>query len=190
MKNYSICTIANIDRAKVNTMSSAVKKKSTKRNLKNLSVSTYKKDFYKWISNQSELLKRGDYSKLDIENLVEEIESLGISERRALESYLKVLILHLLKIKYQPDYRTRSWDNSVKASRYQINKLLERSPSLNKEKPEILEDAYYLARLKAVDETSMNESTFPDLCPWTFIECMTDAGLPTEQDKEKRKKSG
>lgn len=149
--------------------------------------SVYEKDFYKWVFDQSQFLKLREYEKLDIDHLIEEIESLGNAERRALESYFKVLLLHLLIIKYQPGYRTKSWDNSVKASRFQINKLLEHNPSLNRKVPEIIGDAYYLARLKAADETSMSEDSFPIKCLWTFDECMKDAGLPAKAASKSKK---
>lgn len=157
-----------------------------------VSISTYEADFYKWTTDQSKLLKRGEYLKLDIDKLIEEIESLGNSDRRALESYFKVLLLHLLKIKYQPDYRTKSWEHSVKASRYQINKLLKRSPSLSNYLSETIKDAYFLARLSASDETSLNENRFPKQCPWSFEECMKDAGLVAEEvskGKKQKKKA-
>lgn len=179
-------------------MAGKIQKKSLQSRAEGISVSlpvsscdlssAYEKDFYKWAADQSRFLKQKEFTKLDIENLVEEIESLGSSERRALESHLKVLLMHLLKIKYQPDYRTRSWEHSVKASRFQISKLLNRNPSMRKDLGETLSDAYYLARLKAADETSLPDSTFPEKCPWNFDECMADAGLPAEEKIIKEKK--
>ena len=64
-------------------------------------MNSYEKDFYSWTQEQAELLKHGRFSDLDIANLIEEVESMGRSEKRELESRLTILLLHLLKWKYQ-----------------------------------------------------------------------------------------
>lgn len=63
---------------------------------------SYDDDFFQWSQFQAEILKKAKLEQLDLQNLAEETESLGKSEMRSLRSYLKVLLLHLLKIKYQP----------------------------------------------------------------------------------------
>ena len=131
------------------------------------SLSSYVQDFYRWTKDQVDLLKKGDYKKLDINHLIEEIESLGNSEQRALESYLVVLLMHLLKIKYQPTMHTKSWDNSVKNALFRVEKLLKKNPSLKAYLPEIFNDAYYIARLDAASETGLDDKIFPAKCPWT-----------------------
>jgi hypothetical protein len=68
----------------------------------------YQTDYYGWTVEQAELLKTGDWQHLDIENLIEEVEAMGRSEKRALESRLVVLVTHLLKWKYQPVRRGKS----------------------------------------------------------------------------------
>ncbi|MBS0656109.1 MAG: DUF29 domain-containing protein [Verrucomicrobia bacterium] len=152
-------------------------------------ASEYEKDFYKWTLDQSKLLKKGDYTKLDIENLIEEIESLGRSEKRTLESFLKKLLMHLLKITFQPGHHTSSWDNSIKLARIDIREVLVENPSLKRKLPEIFDRAYKSARLLAASETGLEEKTFPTQCPWTYDECMEDAGLPAkEREKPKKKK--
>jgi len=72
-------------------------------------VVSYDKDFYSWTQEQAELLKHGRFSELDIDNLIKEVESMGRSEKRELESRLTFLLLHLLKWKYQEVRRGRSW---------------------------------------------------------------------------------
>ncbi len=135
---------------------------------KSLAVPLYDKDFYKWTSTQSKLLRKGKYSKLDIQNLIEEIESLGRSEKRTLMSYLEVLLMHMLKVEYQPKKHTSSWDASIKEAGYKTQKALSENPSLKPKLKEIYKDAYFSARLKAVVETGLKESTFPEECPWTL----------------------
>ncbi|NJM78185.1 MAG: DUF29 domain-containing protein [Acaryochloridaceae cyanobacterium RU_4_10] len=70
----------------------------------------YNTDFYTWTAQTVQLLKERRFSELDLENLIEEIEDLGRSEYRALESRLEVLLMHLLKVRYQPEMYTKSWD--------------------------------------------------------------------------------
>lgn len=130
----------------------------------------YDKDFFKWTDSQAKLLKKGKFVELDIDNLIQEIESLGRTEKRTLESHLANLFLHLLKIKYQPGKHTRSWDLSVKNAEYQAKKVYAQNPSLIKYLPEIFKDAYYIARLRAIDETGLEEDAFPKNCLWKIEE--------------------
>lgn len=134
----------------------------------------YEQDFYKWTQNQASFLKNKEFSKLDIDHLIEEIESLGRSEKRAIESYLANLILHLLKIKFQPSKHTKTWDLSVRNSRHKIGVLLEENPSLKRYLPNILNEAYFTARLSAIVETGLDEDLFPEKCEWTLKEILAN----------------
>jgi hypothetical protein len=87
----------------------------------------YDLDYYGWILNQTDLLKNGILGRLDIENLVEEISSLGDSQRSKLESFLEILLMHLLKIEYQKTHYTRSWDLSVAEAQRQVKKVLKKN---------------------------------------------------------------
>ena len=60
----------------------------------------YEKDFNLWVQEQAEALKARQFTRLDYENLIEEIEDMSKSEKRSLESYLERLIEHILKLKY------------------------------------------------------------------------------------------
>jgi len=61
----------------------------------------YEQDFYAWSEEQAALLRAGRAAEADLDNIVEEIESMGKSERRELISRLTVLLLHLLKWRLQ-----------------------------------------------------------------------------------------
>jgi hypothetical protein len=69
-------------------------------------------------------------AELDIENLVEEIESLGRQERQELRNRLGVLLGHLLKWHYQPEARTKSWAATIQEQRRRIQRHLKENPSL------------------------------------------------------------
>jgi hypothetical protein len=129
-------------------------------------MSTYESDFYTWTQQQAGLLKSGQFKDIDLDNLIEEIESMGRSEKRELESRLTVLLLHLLKWKYQPVRRGRSWELSIDEQRVQFLRVLKDNPGLKNQLDEILIDAYELAVIKAAKETSLDKKTFPTSCPW------------------------
>ena len=126
----------------------------------------YENDFFGWTTEQANLLKTGELEKLDIENLMEEIESLGRSEKRALKSYLVNLLLHLLKSRYQPEKKTWSWELSIRNSRDDFLECLDENPSLKPKLDDILISAYRSARRKAEGETGLDENVFPEICPW------------------------
>ena len=92
-------------------------------------MSLYDQDFYQWTQEQAGLLKIGALSQLDVENLIEEIESMGKSQKKELISRLTVLIAHLLKWDYQPERRGRSWELTIKAQRVQIRRHISENPS-------------------------------------------------------------
>jgi hypothetical protein len=131
-------------------------------------MNTHDTDFYTWTQEQAALLRAGRLSDLDIAGLLEEVEDMGRSERRALESRLAVLLMHLLKWKYQPNRRGRSWELTIKAQRYEVKKEIRDNPGLKPSIPIMMTDAYELARLKTEKETRLLESTFPTECPWDF----------------------
>ena len=72
-------------------------------------TSLYEQDFYLWLQTTINLLKESKFSEIDLENLLEELESMGKSDKNTLKSNLRVLLMHLLKYKYQPEERTNSW---------------------------------------------------------------------------------
>src|SRR5918999_5295845 len=98
-------------------------------------MSTYDTDFYAWTQTQAAALRAKDVAALDLEHLAEEIESLGKRDRRAVESYLEVILLHLLKWAYQSARRGRSWEKSLLQARHRLAKLLRDNPSLANQGP-------------------------------------------------------
>ena len=130
-------------------------------------VSLYEQDFYAWAQQQAALARAGCPEALDLENLAEELEGMARSDRRAMERRLEVLLMHLLKWCYQPQRRSRSWSNTIRVQRIGLKKLLRDSPSLVPSLPDLLADAYSTARLEASTETGLDDSTFPETCPFT-----------------------
>lgn len=137
---------------------------------------SYDKDFYGWTQEQAALLRAGRLNDLDIQNLIEEVETMGRSEKRALESRLSVLLLHLLKWQYQPSRRGNSWKFTIVEQRLKFQKVIQQNPGLKPEILAILTDAYEYALLKATHETGLRPDTFPASCPWT-LDQLSDSGF-------------
>ena len=136
----------------------------------------YEQDIVAWSEQQANYLKRQEWTKLDLENLVEEIEALGRSEQRALGRYLQVLMMHLLKCQYQPEKRTKSWDITISNCRDKIQDALEDMPSLKRflDDPEWVGKYYRRARRDAAKETGKPINTFPQEIPFSINEFLEE----------------
>jgi hypothetical protein len=137
---------------------------------------SYESDLYEWAKEQADVLRRRASNALDWDNLAEEIESLGASQRSEFRSRLKVLLVHLLKWKYQPEWRCGSWRGSIREARDQIDDVLGDNPSLRTYSAECLAKAYARARLRALDQTGL--LSLPEACPWTIDEILDGDFLP------------
>lgn len=100
----------------------------------------YEEDYYLWIQTMLEQLRKKNYANVDWYNLIEEIEDMGKSQRRAVESLLLRLTEHLLKLKYWNTGKARNkkhWQSEVVNFRVLLRKRLKESPSLKAILPEI-----------------------------------------------------
>ena len=132
-----------------------------------MSANLHDQDFYAWTQQQAGLIRAGKVAELDLEYLLEEVESMGASERSQLQSRLKVLLGHLLKWQYQPAYRSRSWTATIKEQRLSVMELIDDNPSLRPLLDERIRKAYQQGVLLAVKETDIDERKFPQSCPYT-----------------------
>jgi hypothetical protein len=132
----------------------------------------YDQDFYAWTQSTAELIRAGKWYDLDREALAEEVESLGRNENRELEHQLEVLVVHLLKWRYQPEKRARgsSWLRTILEQRRRLHRLVSQSPSLRPTLPAILTESYAYIRQRASLETHLSLTTFPETCPWQLEE--------------------
>jgi Domain of unknown function DUF29 len=134
--------------------------------------SLYDHDFYAWANEQAALLRAGKLDQADIENIAEEIESMGRSEKRELINRLTVLLLPLLKGQFQPGLRGNSWRLSVEEQRYRLADHMADNPSLKPKLGEAIRDAYRLALIEAERDTGLARKTFPPTCPYSFENAM------------------
>ena len=138
----------------------------------------YDDDFYAWSSQQAALLRAGQLAQADVENIAEEIDSMGRTEKRELVSRLTILLLHLLKWQFQPKKRGRSWQLSVDEQRFQAASHLADNPSLKARLADAMAEAYHVAVLKAARETRLSKANFPAFCPYSFEQMMDEAFWP------------
>lgn len=142
------------------------------------SANLYEQDYYRWLEQVALHLRKQAFDQLDLENLIEEIEDMGRSEKRATESNLRVVLLHLLKWKYQPHHRSGSWSGSIAEHRIRIRKALQDSPSLKNYVPEIFAETYQDAIKIASQETSLEPEIFPISCEWILQQVLDEEWLP------------
>jgi hypothetical protein len=130
----------------------------------------YESDFYRWTVDQVANLRLGNLDGLDLENLAEEIESLGNQQRSELENRLAVLLGHLLKWDLQPDLRGKSWRSTIKEQRRQIQRLIKKNPSLKSYLDEAISEGYESALDLVVRETPLDYQDLPQVCPYAIAQ--------------------
>jgi hypothetical protein len=129
--------------------------------------SLYDQDFLAWTEQQAALLRAGRVDQLDLDNLAEELDTMGRSEWGELENRLEVLLMHMLKWDYQRARRSRSWKATMREQRNALRRLLRRSPGLKRDLEATIADVYRDAVGRAIDETGLSAATFPDQLPYT-----------------------
>lgn len=127
--------------------------------------SLYESDFLLWTQDTIAKLKARDFAHVDFENLIEEIESLGRSEKKELASRLEALLAHLLKRIYigMPQ-EFNGWERTIREQRRRLTQALRKTPSLKSVWDELLDDAWELALDTVRDDYAQYQ--FPDT--WQF----------------------
>lgn len=134
-------------------------------------ASEYERDFYTWSFEQARLIRERNWGAVDIENVAEEIESLGREQFAKLRSAIRIILLHMLKWDHQVE--RRSWIASIENQRSELHFLLEDSPSLRTRLDEAITAAHRRARIEAAKETRLSQARFPEQCPYSWDEITT-----------------
>ena len=125
----------------------------------------YEKDILLWVEDTVSKLKKHDFENLDIKNLIEEVESLGISQKKELISRLMILLEHLLKRLYvDSPYDYNGWERTIRNQRAEIDLLISQVPSLQSRWEISFNDAWKRALLKVKKE--YQKVSFPEECPF------------------------
>ena len=149
-------------------------------------ASLYEADFYEWTQSQAARLRALQAERanldLDLENIAEEIDSLGRSDFRQLRSRLEELDIHLMKLAFSLAWEPRNqWRNSVMGQRRGLRELLEDSPSLKRRLAEALADAHEDA-MRHFDDRKLISLTMqmhlPTLCPFAVEDMLNDDWWP------------
>jgi hypothetical protein len=136
-------------------------------------TSLYDRDFVLWVEDVAAKLKARDFDNLDLDNLIEEVESLGKSDKRELKSRLNTLLTHLLKRIYiDSAYDNRGWELTIREQRKELQLLLEQSPSLKGYWAEVFEPVFQSALATVKEE--YRGANFPETWP---LDSNTDALL-------------
>jgi len=143
--------------------------------------SLYDQDLYAWAMRSARLLRERRLEELEWDHLAEELEVMGNSELRALESRLTILLAHLLTWQCQPGRRSKSWQRTLIEQRKRIDRLLRDSPSLKPKLADALDDAYDSALRLTADETGIDETRFPAACPYTLEQALETDFYPDEE---------
>jgi hypothetical protein len=138
----------------------------------------YERDYYAWTEEQAALLRAGHTVDLDLANLAEEIEDMGRSQRRAVKSALIIVLVHLLKYRFQPQRRSNSWRATLREHRRRLRDEFADSPSLRLYAESLLAECYQDACEEVADETGLPWETFPTACSFTLDQVLNRSFLP------------
>ncbi|MBR8829785.1 MAG: hypothetical protein N5P05_001261 [Chroococcopsis gigantea SAG 12.99] len=146
--------------------------------------SLYDRDYDLWLWATAEQLRAGSFEEVDLENLIEEIESMGKERRNAIRSFLRLILEHLLKMAYwesEREYNLNHWAGENFNFRYQIKYRLEDSPSLKNYLIEIFDATYQEAAKKVKKEFKFN---VPDQCPFTLEQVLDPDWFPIDLEED------
>jgi Domain of unknown function DUF29 len=144
-------------------------------------ISLYDIDYQIWLDQTVAQLRSQDFSNIDLENLIEEIESLGKSDKRAISSYLMRLCEHLLKMKYWDVEREtcfRGWKLEVVNFRLQIQAILKDSPSLKTYLNHHFTLEYQNGRKLFLNASELNAKLIPEAPEFTLEQALDEDWLP------------
>lgn len=144
----------------------------------------YEQDLYAWTKQQIDLLKMHRFNELDVTSLIEELDDVSGSTRRELVNRLGILLAHLLKWHYQPQQRSASWRGTIKEQRRKLHRLVQENPSIKPLIAEKIQDAYGDALTLVEKDTGLDETNFPQLCPFTSLETLNNEYWPNGTDTE------
>lgn len=142
--------------------------------------SDYDVDLHAWTRAQVDLLRARRFDLIDVDNIAEEIESLGKEQPNAIESQLARLGEHLIKLLIsQDEYPRRVWRVSVISARDEIARRLEFNPSLRRRMPDYFTRNWPQMRKRARAGLGEPEAgSVPDDPPFTLEQALDEDWLP------------
>lgn len=132
-------------------------------------MQTTEQEYDRWLKTQIDCLKNQDFTGLDLENLIEELEALGRAEKSAVKSLAFQILIHLLLIDYWTEesvYTQNHWQAEVNAFKYQLDDKL--TTNYKRFLADNLDKIYAKARTNAILKSNLNSDRFPESCPYTL----------------------
>ncbi|MFM2063080.1 MAG: hypothetical protein RLZZ507_2750 [Cyanobacteriota bacterium] len=141
----------------------------------------YEIDDYLWLEETIKLLKTKNLENLDIDNLIEELESLGRNDVNKVRSLLKQIIIHILLLEYwQEEYERnyRHWQGEIIAFRDDLNNSL--TTTLKNKLSQELDNIYNVAVKIFSTKTGLSKNVFPPSCPYALEQLLDDNWYPKQ----------
>jgi len=143
----------------------------------------YELDSYLWIEKTIEVLKTQNLNDLDIENLIEELESLGKRDFNKVRSLLRQIMVHLLLLEYwseEYDRNHRHWRGEIVAFRDDLQENL--TTTLKNKLIEEMEQIYSVALNVVINKTGLLQDDIPLDCPYSFQQLLDKTWYPRHDD--------
>lgn len=134
----------------------------------------YERDYHRWLEETIELLKAGEYSELDVDSLIEELEYMKKSLYNKLVGSLAVILAHIYKLQHFRQFSQggHSWVKSIERERQRLEKLLKDNPSLKRYLEEALKEAWEDAVADIIidlkPDLKLTRRDFPQACPYSW----------------------
>lgn len=138
----------------------------------------YDTDLHAWATEQAALLRQRHLDVADIDNIAEEIEDVGRSQRAQLESRLTILLVHLLKWRHQPANQGNSWRLTIRGQRVRIRRHIAKNPSLRPQVLGLIDEVWETVVIDTAQQTGLVETVFPPVCPWRPEQILDDDFWP------------
>jgi len=139
----------------------------------------YEVDDYLWLEETIKLLKTKDLDNLDLDNLIEELESLGRNDLNKVRSLLRQIIIHILLLQYweqEYDRNYRHWRGEIIAFRDDLNNNL--TTTLKNKLYDELERIYHVSIKLVIEKTGLSLERLPDNCPYSLEQLLDDSWYP------------
>ncbi|MEM8779750.1 MAG: DUF29 domain-containing protein [Cyanobacteria bacterium P01_G01_bin.49] len=142
--------------------------------------SLYETDFGQWLEKQAIALSERKPELLDWDNLLEEIETLGRTDKRAINSLSRQLLTHLLLYRFWTDHRERylsGWAVEIRTFRDDLKDFTNPKTWFNYFVSQLDKNyakARNLAILKAKARNLTISPDFPQECPFIVEQLLED----------------
>jgi hypothetical protein len=141
----------------------------------------YEQDFAAWLDLQVAALRERRFTDLDLDNLIEEVESIRRAEARSVEHHARVVVAQLLQLAHSTLSDPRgSWKSTASSHRDELETRL--TPTLRQELEDRLEKVYGRGRdiaATVLETEGTSRDWLPRKCPYALAEILQEDWFPT-----------